>query len=227
MNRTRKTNLFLDYGELIFRYDFNRKTLLRAHKLALQQLNSQNSSISLERLSEAHDDAIQLYLRARQDGSEWSMHKIMKLMLDNLNLNGEVSPEEIAETYKLNDHDAYPMPTTKETLPELAKIGKLSIISNLPHDSLIYELKDYNLLNFFSTITISYQVGHRKPHPRIYQEALRRARVTPQESIFISHDEEEVDGARIVGMSGLLANDLGEAFQKLKVHQNENNLYQY
>ena len=32
--------VFLDYGELIFHYDFNRETLERAHKLAFQHISS-------------------------------------------------------------------------------------------------------------------------------------------------------------------------------------------
>ena len=35
-----KENLFLDYGGLIFNYDFNEKTLFRAHNLALACFNS-------------------------------------------------------------------------------------------------------------------------------------------------------------------------------------------
>ena len=49
MNRA-KANLFLDYGELIFHYDFNKKTLLRAHKLALNHINDMLAN-QLEKLN--------------------------------------------------------------------------------------------------------------------------------------------------------------------------------
>jgi len=46
-------NLFLDYGGLIVDYNFNRDTLLRAHNLALDYINSFDGDlISLDKLSE-------------------------------------------------------------------------------------------------------------------------------------------------------------------------------
>ena len=143
------------------------------------------------------------------------MERIMGLMLDKLGLNG-ILVSDIADIYKINDHDARPMPSTLESLPKLEQAYTLGIISNLPHDSLVSELDNYNLLPLFDTITISCQVGYRKPHPRIYQEALRRARATPKRSIFVSHDEQEVEGAGRVGMRSLLAKSLEEALIKLE-----------
>ncbi|MCX6750405.1 MAG: HAD-IA family hydrolase, partial [Candidatus Pacearchaeota archaeon] len=112
--------------------------------------------------------------------------------------------------YKLNDHDATPKGNSLEILADLAKRRKLGIISNLPHDSLVYELQKYGMRELFDTITVSYQVGVRKPHPEIYLEAMRRAGAKPENSLFISHDEAEVNGARAVGMEAILTNSLEE-----------------
>jgi len=203
--------LFLDYGGLICDYEFNKDTLFRAHHLVLDHINSNGDKITLDQLAQAHDSAIKDYLTARnKDSSEWKMNKIMGLMLSNLNLNGSVSISKINHLYKLNDHDIAPYPSTSKVLNELSKTRELNIISNLPHDSLIYELREFNLLELFKTITISYQVGFRKPHPKIYQEALKRANVTPSESIFISHDNEEVKGAEKLGIESLLVKSIKE-----------------
>jgi len=207
----------VDYGEFLFRYDFNPQTLLRAHKLALKQINSQaGGQVTPDGLSKAHNDVIRAYLTARQDSTEWTMDRIMGLMISNLGLNGNVSVPEVAEIYKLNDHDARPLASTPESLPRLAEMGELGIISNLPHDSLIHELRGYDFLKYFRTVTVSYQVGFRKPHPAIYQEAMRRAQTTPEKSTFLSHDQEEVNGAQAVGMRAFLAHDLAEALTKLQ-----------
>lgn len=204
--------LFFDYGGLIANYDFNRGTLFRAHRLALSYLNSLNGNkINLTQLAKAHGQTIQTYLTAREkDKSEWHMNKIMRLLLSNLGLNGNVSVSKVSEIYKQNDHNSTPYPDTKGVLTELAKNRTLGIISNLPHDSLIYELKRDKLLDLFETVTISFEVGVRKPHPKIYQEALRRAKVTPAESFFISHDKEEVRGARNFGIESLLVKSIKE-----------------
>ncbi|MCK5321300.1 HAD family hydrolase [Candidatus Pacearchaeota archaeon] len=203
-------NLFIDYGGLIFDYDFNRDTLQRAHKLALGYINSLNDKkICLRGLETAHDKAIRIYLGARnQDNSEWTMNQIMSLMLDNLKINVDV--QHLEDIYKFNDHDSIPYSHSKKTLRELKNKYKLGIISNLPHDSLITELGKGGMRGLFDPIVISYQVGVRKPHPKIYQEALRRANTTAKDSIFVSHEDYEVVGAEKVGMRGILVKSLEE-----------------
>ncbi|MBU0958743.1 MAG: HAD family hydrolase [Nanoarchaeota archaeon] len=204
--------IFLDYGGLICDYQFNRRTLFRAHRLALDYLNSQNGHrISLDRLSQAHDKTIQAYLQARnRNNSEWTMDKIMEMILSDLGLNGNVHLSRVSDIYKYNDHDSEPYPDTERVLSELSKRRKLGIISNLPHDSEIEELRAFGLIDHFDSITLSYQVGFRKPHPAIYQEALRSAGVTPEQSFFISHDQEETEGAEKLGIESLLVKSIKE-----------------
>ena len=206
-----KENLFLDYGGLIFNYDFNEKTLFRAHNLALACFNSVGFNLNLDKISAAHDRAIKAYLQARKhDFTEWNMSQIMGLMTENLGINSPALTSQIATIYKLNDHDATPKGNSPEILRDLSQRRKLGIISNLPHDSLIYELQKYGMKDLFDTVTISYQVGVRKPRPEIYLEAMRRAEVKPGNSLFISHDEPEVKGARAVGMEAILTDSLEE-----------------
>jgi len=203
-------NLFLDYGRLIADYDFNRETLQRANKLALSYINSlSNQEVSSKSLETAHDKAIQAYLRTRKkDNSEWTMNHIMSLMVLNLGITADV--QQLEDIYKFNDHNSVIFPDSRKILGELGDKYKLGIISNLPHDSLIYELKKENMQSLFDPIVISYQVGFRKPHPTIYLEALKRANTSPENSIFVSHDKQEVIGAKKVGMKGLLVKSLEE-----------------
>jgi len=205
-----RTNTFLDYGGLIFNYEFNRQTLLRAHNIALDSINSEGFPVGLIELANTHDDVINDYLKARQDCTEWSIEQIIRLMLRRLGINSADLSSQLSEIYKLNDHDATPKGDAKRILTDLAKTRKLGIISNLPHDSLLSELEEYGMRELFDTITISYQVGVRKPHKDIYLEAMRRARAFPENSLFVSHDEIEVIGAREVGMEAVLTDSLEE-----------------
>ena len=206
-----KENLFFDYGGLIVNYDFNKQTLFRAHNLALRYINSATSqAIELADLSNAHDSAIQAYLQARKDNSEWSMDRIMGLMLNNLGVGKRVSMPRVSLIYKLNDHDVSLKGNALEVLNGLSRTSRLNIITNLPHDSVLYELQKFGMLGFFSTITMSHEVGFRKPRPEIYLEAIRRANATPRNSVFISHDIKEVKGAEAVGMEGVLADSVEE-----------------
>ena len=47
-------------------------------------------------------------------------------------------------------------------------------------------------------------------------EAVRRAEVAPEQAVFFSHDQKEVDGALAVGMQAHLAKNLAEVLTKLK-----------
>ena len=210
--------MFLDYGELIMHYDFNMNTLERAHNIALRHINSHRKvNVSSELLRESHNLAIAKYRRSREkDNVEWSMEVIMGVMLENMGLERTVSKSNLGGIYMIYDHDSEPMPTTMEALPEIKEIGEVGIISNLPHNPINYELSTYGLTDTFFPVVVSYQVGYRKPHPAIYQEALRRAEISPEQSIFFSHDQEEVDGALAVGMQAHLAHNLGEVLTKLK-----------
>ncbi len=203
MNR----NLFLDYGELLFAYRFNPATLSRAHQLMLPQLGR---DFRLEDLSTAHNQAIQTYLRARKSGQEWTMERIMRLFLVNLGVRDESLVEKAVNNYKLHDHDEFPLPGIPQLVPELTRDFSLHIVSNLPHNSPLNTLTKYGLSGHFATTTFSYEAGFRKPRPEIYQLALQRAGCRPESGIFISHDQEEVDGAKRVGMQAYLATNADE-----------------
>ncbi len=205
-----KPNIFLDYGGLIFNYDFNTRTLFRAHNLAREHLDKKGFNLDLDAISSAHDKAIKAYLEARRDGTEWHMDKIMGLMLRNLGIHSPDLVSRMSTLYKLNDHDSAPKGNAKEILTDLAQDRRLGIISNLPHDALVHELKRYGMRDLFDTVTVSYQVGVRKPHPAIYLEAMRRAKVKPSDSVFVSHEDTEVKGAEAVGMEGVLTDSLEE-----------------
>jgi len=203
--------LFFDYGELLFAYRFTPETLMRAHSLMLSQLARFSGGLAMEQLASAHKLAIQAYLKSRrQSGEEWRMDRIMGLFLGNLGIADEEAVRLATENYKLHDHDAFPMHGIPELIPELAGTYSLHIISNLPHDSALHRLRGHGLLEHFNTVTFSYEAGYRKPRPEIYQLALQRARCNPNQGFFISHDQEEVDGARRVGMQASLATNADE-----------------
>ena len=216
---TSKPFVFLDYGGLIMDYQFNSETLLRAHKMALAHINSKNGDqVTLKDLSRAHDLEMKLYVNERnRTQREDNLNDMIGEILEHLKVK-RASAFEVAQIYELNDHDAIPMPTTMESIPELRNRAKLGIISNLPHNSIYHELEKYGLEGVFRPIILSHEVGYRKPHKIIYQEAINRVGLMgrPHQAIFFSHDQEEVDGALAVGMQSHLVKNLGEVLTKLQ-----------
>ena len=101
----------------------------------------------------------------------------------------------------------------------------LGLISNIDRD--ITPLFDeLGLAPLLEVIVTSQETGHTKPHPAIFQEALRRARVKPQETMFVG-DQYQIDvlGAEKVGMKGVLI-DRGDHFNEVSDHLRIHNLHQ-
>jgi putative hydrolase of the HAD superfamily len=99
-----------------------------------------------------------------------------------------------------------------ETIPVLDSLaGKYSmaIISNMPWGAakryFIEELDRYKILKYFQEQVFCTDVGFRKPHPKIFEYALQRMRVKPEESIMIGNRYEwDIVGAKKCNIRGVL-----------------------
>jgi len=82
---------------------------------------------------------------------------------------------------------------------ELKKKYKVGILSNHVDEWIKQTIKNYKIEKLFDSLTISSAVGVRKPHAKIYYDALRKLSVKPKEAIFVA-DEVAED---LVAASGL------------------------
>jgi len=80
----------------------------------------------------------------------------------------------------------------------------LGIVSNF--DSRLYDLLvELEVLNYFDLVVISSQVGFAKPSPEIFQIALERGKLFPEEAIHVGDSlEEDVQGASAAGINPVL-----------------------
>ena len=62
---------------------------------------------------------------------------------------------------------------------------------------------EWHLTDLFDVVVISAEVGLAKPDPRIYQLALERLGVAPQDAVFIDDASENVEAAAALGLHGL------------------------
>jgi epoxide hydrolase-like predicted phosphatase len=68
----------------------------------------------------------------------------------------------------------------------------------------------------FDDMTISAEVGIRKPDARIYQLALERLDVRPEEAILIDDAPENITGAQAVGMRGFVFQTSEQTIAEIK-----------
>lgn len=86
----------------------------------------------------------------------------------------------------------------------------LGVISNAAED-LNDRLRDLGLIHYFETVTFSQEARANKPDPTVFRLALRRARCAPGAAVHVGNTyEEDVVGARGVGMRPILVDRLGE-----------------
>jgi epoxide hydrolase-like predicted phosphatase len=62
---------------------------------------------------------------------------------------------------------------------------------------------EWHIADAFHDLIISAEVGLAKPDPRIYQLALERLEVRPEQAVFIDDFIENVEGAQAVGMHAI------------------------
>lgn len=95
-------------------------------------------------------------------------------------------------------------PGTHATLAQLHRAGyRMGIVSNtfVPGFVLDRHLRKLDLLGYFPTRVYSCDVGYRKPHRRIFDQALRALGTPPQETLFIGDlIDTDVIGAERAGM---------------------------
>lgn len=91
-------------------------------------------------------------------------------------------------------------PQTKEILDQLGQEYKLGIIANqLP--GLEERLKDFGILDYFSAIFSSADLGLAKPDPAIFRLALQKTNCLPQQAIMIGDRlDNDIVPARRIGM---------------------------
>jgi putative hydrolase of the HAD superfamily len=101
-------------------------------------------------------------------------------------------------------------PDVEETLRVVRERGlHVGVISNW--DSRLRPLLNaMGLGEMFDSMTISCEVGAEKPSPAIFQAALRRTDASPGQTLHVGdNDEEDVRGARAVGMRAVLIDRSG------------------
>lgn len=96
-------------------------------------------------------------------------------------------------------------------LSRLQPVYKLAVVSNFAYAPGLRRILQYfNLTRFFDIIVISGEFGFRKPHPKIFEEALKGLDVTAARSAFVGDSlKADIFGAMRVGLKTVLVENVG------------------
>jgi putative hydrolase of the HAD superfamily len=86
--------------------------------------------------------------------------------------------------------------------------------TNAIHFSMIQE--NYPIIRHFDERVLSYEVGEMKPAPKIYHEAISRARCRPEEIFFIDDIDTNVEAARREGIEAVQFHSLTQLHDELR-----------
>ena len=121
-------------------------------------------------------------------------------------------------TYNMENYGVYP--DARKVLQTLGKTHRLGVISDT-HPSIEHQLQSLGVRSFFSFVTYSFTLGVRKPHPAMYEDALRKAGCKPKDAVFIDDIPGNLAGAEALGITPILiaANPVSDVETPyLKIH---------
>jgi putative hydrolase of the HAD superfamily len=101
----------------------------------------------------------------------------------------------------------------KKTLLKIKSKGiKIAILSDTVHP-LRWRLELFKKLGLkkgkhYDKLFLSHLIGYEKPHPKAYIKVLEYFKVKPEETLFVGHDREEIEGAKKVGIKTISWKDL-------------------
>lgn len=102
-----------------------------------------------------------------------------------------------------------PIPDSLEFLKELAdrRIPLYCITDNI-HELMARLREKYDFWKHFQGVVVSAEVGVLKPAPEIYQHLLDTYHLKAEECLFIDDYDINIEGAKNMGMQGILFRDL-------------------
>ncbi len=116
------------------------------------------------------------------------------------------SPLETIRNLQIESHII--TPETVDIVRKIKQQYKIGIISNNVYEWVVQVLEDYQIRGLFDTITVSSEIGVRKPDARIFQVALKSVHAKPKEAVFVSDElAEDLVGSKGLGIISIWLKD--------------------
>ena len=145
-------------------------------------------------------------------GFWWTFHTYL---LQQLNSEDEAVRDTLVENTQNSANWDQILPGTRDALDRLRQQYAIAVISNAD-GKIDAVLQRCGIVDCFASITDSGKVGHEKPHPAIFEAALREMKADPAQSLYVG-DVYSVDyvGATNAGMQAVLF-DVAGAYRDLE-----------
>jgi len=163
----------------------------------------------------------------------WTLYRANKITKEELSLTRFVRPllhygiDDVALAQRLSDDYVRISPRmvrlvsgTKELLEYLKPKYSLHIITNGFSEVQNTKLTGAGIKDYFDTITVSEEVGVKKPDPEFFRYALKKAGAEATESIVIGDEMAvDIDGARAAGIDQIFFNPSGNDAERERTYE--------
>jgi len=131
-----------------------------------------------------------------------------------------LTKEDLLKFLEYTRYYTRPIAKGMEMLREAKVKGyKTYLLSNIGKEDYEYILQRKDLaeiVDLTDAQVLSYQVGHVKPEPGIYKNLLKTYDLKPEECLFIDNKQVMIDGAKAVGIDGIVCVNHDKVIKQLK-----------
>jgi putative hydrolase of the HAD superfamily len=194
-----------DYiGTLTNAHNYSLKTSrIKLHKTLTETGFKTNRKKFLDAYTQAHEKyRITRYERLREvTNAIWISEALTNLGYET---SADDSRVKVALNIFFKDYvDSLELrPCAKKLTRKISENCKLGLVSNFTYAPVIYaSLRRLGINQFFSAVLVSDDIGWRKPHKSIFQDALRKLQVNAEEAVFVGDNPlEDIKGAHEAGI---------------------------
>ncbi|PHA29442.1 HAD family hydrolase [Bacillus wiedmannii] len=183
-------------------------TLLDRRQSLEQFIHDQYNRFASHLMSIKKSEYCSRFLELDNNGYTWK-DKVYATLLCEYNIT-TLTPEQLLYDYITNfQHHCIPFQNMHELLQCLTEQNiKIGIITNGFTDFQMNNLRALNIHTYTNTILVSEAEGIKKPHPEIFERALKKLDVKATECLYVGdHPENDVLGSEQVGILGVWKRD--------------------
>ncbi len=119
--------------------------------------------------------------------------------------------ERVDDVRRLDHMDLHAKPGASDVLKQLSSRFRLALVTDTEssnEQAVRRALARLELEKYFAAIVTSQDLGVTKPHPLMFQEAMRRTGVNPSETVMVGNDlDRDVEPAEALGLRAILVRD--------------------
>ncbi|KAA0762313.1 HAD family hydrolase [Bacillus sp. SH5-2] len=183
-------------------------TLLDRRKSLERFIHDQYNRFSFHFMNIEQSEYCSRFLELDNNGYTWK-DKVYATLIGEYNIT-TLTSEQLLHDYITNfRYHCIPFPNMHELLQQLTQQSiKIGIITNGFTNFQMSNLRALNLHTYTNTILISEAEGIKKPHPEIFERALKKLDVKAEECLYVGdHPENDVLGSEQVGILGVWKKD--------------------